>query len=260
MFMLLHGRPQPAACGLVRNFSPAIRRSAFFFADIAYALRSCRNVLALRIDVHLPPRTVEREIAALDRRLRDPDDILYDLDCIPVDYPGMVFRHREANGEHYVYAINARTGRLAGYTVFNRLIELNRKQDKHLRAAHSKYARAYQRLGIATAVYRWWLDGGRCLITGARQSRGANVLWQSLGKRYTLFHVDLRDKQLSFLGRRIDSHTRQQLQTRMILAGKGWSTQRLAAAIGMPTPQIPDMQHIRITEDTGEKTAGIRST
>lgn len=249
MFMLLHGRPQLAACGLVRNFSPAIRRSAFFFADVVSVFHSCRNVLALRIDVHLPPRSVEREIAALDRRLRDPDDILYGLDCIPVDYPGMVFRHREADGEHYVYAINARTGRLAGYTVFNRLVELNRKQDRYLRAAHSKYARAYQRLGIATAVYRWWLDSGRCLISGARQSTGANALWQSLGKRYTLFHVDLRDKQLSFLGRRIDGRTRQQLQTRMILAGKDWSEQRLAAAIGMEIPETTRMSHMQIVEN-----------
>jgi GNAT superfamily N-acetyltransferase len=67
---------------------------------------------------------------------------------------------READGELYVYIEDVRRDRLVGYTVFNRLVELSREADRHIRAPHSQYDPAYQRRGLASAVYRWALDQG----------------------------------------------------------------------------------------------------
>jgi hypothetical protein len=131
------------------------------------------GLLELRIDVQLPPSEVEKELDAINRRLHRPGDALYDLPTLDIGFPGLRFRYRVADGEHYIYVEDVKRGCLAGYTIFNRLIELNRRQDKHLRATHSKYAAPYQRRGIATAIYRWWLDGGHSLISGARTHCGA---------------------------------------------------------------------------------------
>lgn len=113
-------------------------------------------------------------------------------------------------------------GVLAGYTVFNRLVEVNRQLDRFVRAPHSKYATAYQRRGIATAVYEWALAQGFCLISGARQSPGANALWQSLANRHRLEYVDIRNKRIHCLGAQVDRQTEEGLQTRMLLLGDGW--------------------------------------
>ena len=193
------------------------------------------RALELRIDV-TAPSGLEQELDTLYRRLRRPGDVLYDLPAICINFPGLAFRYREADGEYYVYVEDLAGQCLAGYTVFNRLVEVNRRADAYLRAPHSKYARAYQRRGIATAIYRWWLEAGNCLITGARQSVGANALWHSLGKRYELLYVDLRSKSLRALGRQVDHTTREDLHTRMIMLGKGWDIDRLAASIGILLP------------------------
>lgn len=191
------------------------------------------GVLELRIDVQLPPSEVEKELDALHRRLNRPGDALYDLPTLQIDFPGLRFRYRVADGEHYIYVEDVKRGCLAGYTIFNRLIELNRRQDKHLRATHSKYATPYQRRGIATAIYRWWLDAGNCLISGARQSSGAHALWRSLGKKYELIYVDLREKKLRCLGPRVSSRVREDLYTRMILIGADQDLHSLAENTGM---------------------------
>lgn len=70
-------------------------------------------------------------------------------------------------------------------------------------------------------------------ISGARQSVGAHALWRALGKCYELFHVELRDKRLRYLGHRVDERIRQDLHTRMILLGRDWDRDRLAACTGM---------------------------
>lgn len=188
----------------------------------------------LRIDVAHPPDDLERELDELYRRMGRPGHRLHGLASVPVApgcFPGLVFRHREADGEHYVYAEDVQLRRLAGYTVFNRLVELDRRADRHLRAPHSKYAAAYQRKGIATAVYRWWLQGGNCLISGARQSPGAHALWQALARDRTLLHVALQDKTLR--QQACGSAPRDDFHTRMILLGDGWSVQRLVSSAGM---------------------------
>ena len=79
----------------------------------------------------------------------------------------------------------------------------------------------YSRMGIASAIYRWWLDSGRSLITGARQSAGAHGLWMALARDYELAAA------------RIDTHKRVQqlplppppgffnaLDTRLVLVGR----------------------------------------
>lgn len=194
------------------------------------------RAMELRIDVTLPS-DLESELETLYRRLHRRGDALYDLPVICINFPGLVLRYREADGEHYVYVEDLARRCLAGYTVFNRLVEVDRRADRHLRAPHSKYARAYQRRGIATAIYRWWLEAGNCLITGARQSAGANALWHSLGKRYELIYVDLRNKTLRSLGQQVDRQTHEDLHTRMILFGKGWDSDRLAAQAGLGLPK-----------------------
>lgn len=192
--------------------------------------------MELRIDVQLPLSELERELEVLGRRLNRPGDILYDLPCLDINFPDLAFRYREADGEHYIYVEDLKRGCLAGYTVFNRLIELNRRQDKHLRATHSKYAPAYQRRGIASAIYKWWLDAGNCLISGARQSAGAHALWHSLNKHYDLFYVDLRNKTLSYLGTEVSEQFCEDLHTRMIMLGKNRELAELAECIEMALP------------------------
>lgn len=189
--------------------------------------------MELRIDVGHRPSDIERELEALYRRLTRPGDALHGLPAICIRLPGLVLRYREADGEHYVYAEDTVKRCLAGYVVFNRLVEVNRRTDPYLRAPHAKFAGAYQRLGIATAVYRWWLDSGNCLISGARQSPGANALWSSLARRYESFYVDLRNKQLRHLGPQPDARTQQDLHTRIVLLGRGWCRERLAECTGM---------------------------
>lgn len=196
----------------------------------------------LRIDVAQRPSDIEKELAALHERLCRPGDPLFGLPVLCIRFRGLVFRYREADGEHYVYVEDAARRRLAGYVVFNRLIELNRRADPHLRAPHAKFAADYQRRGIATAVYRWWLDSGKVLISGARQSVGANALWHALGRRYERLYVDLREKRLRCLGRQVDAPTLQDLHTRIVMLGKGWDAAALAACTGMLLDAGADME------------------
>lgn len=186
--------------------------------------------MALRIDVSHRHEDIERELAALERRLTG---ILHALDTLPIGLPGIVFRHRVADGEHYVYAVDAASGRLAGYTVFNRLVEIDRRADRYLRAPHSKYAARWQRRGIATAVYRWWLAAGNCLISGARQSVGAHALWRSLAREHPLAYVSLDRRRLAYLPANVPAPVREELGTRMILLARGWDRERFATAAGV---------------------------
>ncbi|HMM47311.1 MAG TPA: hypothetical protein PKC12_04950 [Thiobacillaceae bacterium] len=196
----------------------------------------------LRIDVAQAPSDIEKQLESLHRRLNRPGDALYDLPTLCIQIPGLVLRYREADGEHYVYVEDRARGRLAGYVVFNRLVEVDRRADPHLRAPHARFAAAYQRRGIATAIYRWWLDRGNTLITGARQSPGANALWHALARRYELFYVELRDKRLRYLGHSVDSGLEQDLHTRMVMLGRDADLASLSASTGM--------QHVQARVDT----------
>lgn len=187
----------------------------------------------LRIDVQHGQERLDGEFDTLHDRLHTPGDRLHGIPAVSTGDPDLVIRHREADGEFYVYVEDVRHRRLAGYTVFNRLIEVQRRADRYVRAPHSKYDAHYRRRGLATAVYRWGLDAGLCLLTGARQSPAAHALWHSLARHYTLGHVDLRDKTLTWLGAAVPPPVLDDLHTRMVLLGKGWSVARFAEATGM---------------------------
>lgn len=207
------------------------------FAVPTLALPAIRLALGLvtelRIDVNHTPDEVGSELDAIRNRMSRPSDRLYGLPEVRTDIPGLVLRHREADGEYYVYVVDLRRDRVAGYTVFNRLIEVGRRADPYLRAPHSKYAAPYQRMGLATAVYRWGLDAGLCIMSGARQSEGAHRLWLGLARDYELGYVDLRRKRLSYLGRAVDAAVLGDLHTRMVLLGRGWTLERHMQATGM---------------------------
>lgn len=198
---------------------------ALLHGTLARALRPWSE---LRIDVDQPTEHIETELQGLHDRLRDPDDLLHrSCRLLPLPLPGLLAWHREADGEHYVYVEDPGAGRLAGTTVFNRLVEVDRRTDRHVRAPHSRYAPAYQRRGIASAVYGWMLARGICLVSGARQSPGAHALWRALARRHPMSHVEIAGGGLHFLGREVPEAVREQLGTRLILLGTGWTLERL---------------------------------
>ncbi|WP_207807055.1 hypothetical protein [Parazoarcus communis] len=183
----------------------------------------------LRIDVVIAPETIEQDLAALHQRLHRPGDPVSQCATLPLNLPGLRVHHRVADGEDYIYVEDVLGRRLAGYTVFKRLVELDRRTDRHFRAPHSRYAAAYQRRGIATAVYEWGLARGDCFVSGARQSVGAHALWQALGRRHPLGFAEIRSKRLHDLASPPDEALMTALSTRMILLGSGWSAARLRA-------------------------------
>ncbi len=181
-----------------------------------------RHTMELRVDVHWSAAAVDDELKSLHARLERSGLFKGGTNIISTQLPGLVLRHREADGEHYIYVEDVDRGCLAGYTVFNRLIEVNRSLDRFVRAPHSKYAVEYQRRGIATAVYEWALGHGFCLVSGARQSQSAHGLWMSLATRHRLEYVEVRNKCIHLLASPVDPLTRDRLQTRMLLLGEGW--------------------------------------
>lgn len=232
--MLALGIPLPYAPDEKRKRTPAwlTRRLSRCWST----LRGAGIRAELRIDVDLRPEDLASELDNLYRRLRTPGDSMFGSATVPTHLPGLVFRTREADGEYYVYVEDVVRGCLAGYTVFNRLVELNRRADRHLRAPHSRYAPAYQRRGLASAVYEWALGSGLCLISGARQSAGAHALWRALAQRHGLVYVDVREKTLRCLGSDVDDAVLADLHTRMVLLGSDWTLERLRAATGMLAP------------------------
>lgn len=180
----------------------------------------------MRIDVQVPTADVEAELERIELRLQAAGRPLRSMATLDLWMPGLVFRHREADGEHFVYAEEAASGRLAGCTVFNRLVELDRRADRVLRSPHSKYGRRHQRRGIASAVYGWALGKGICLLSGPRQSPGANALWHSLAKAHPLGYVSLEDKVLRYLGEEAGEDRSGDLRTRMVLRAPGWDLDR----------------------------------
>jgi hypothetical protein len=199
-----------------------------------------RYTSELRIDVKHDHADIERQLAEVHARFRRAKEGLRDLPAASVELPGLVARCREADGEHYVYVEDTAQRRLAGYIVFNRLIELDRRADSYLRSPHAKIAPGYQRRGITTTVYRWWLDAGNCLITGARQSVAANALWRSFVRSRESFYVDLRDRKLRDLGAEVDACVLHDLHTRIVLLGTGWRKEAFAQCTGISTHAQPE--------------------
>lgn len=183
----------------------------------------------LRIDVALPDGELERELDALYHRwlaTELPSDGLTDL-ALPGD--GLVFKTRQADGEHFVYAIDPVRQKLAAYVVMSRLIEVDRRADRYLRSPHAKVSASYRRLGITSRIYRWWLGSGGCLMTGARQSAAAHALWQSLAKDHELVYVSVSRKRVRGLPHPVSEATLDDLGTRMVLLAKGCQLDQFAS-------------------------------
>lgn len=188
----------------------------------------------LRIDVSpIPPQQLEGECASIHDRIHTPGDRLHGLPEIPLSDPRFAIRYRSADGEFYVYVEDQLEHRIAGFTVFNRLIELDKRADRYIRGPHSRFDPAYQRKGLASCIYRWALDAGLCLVTGARQSPGAHALWHKLAASHRLGYVDIRNKKMHYLGECVAPERLDPLSTRMFLLGQGWSLGSFAAATGM---------------------------
>ena len=191
----------------------------------------------LRIDVPPPSATPQPdELASLYNRLHRRRDALFGASVLALPLPNLRVYCREADGEFYLYVEDMQAHCLAGYTVFNRLVEVNRRTDAVVRAPHSRYAEPYQRRGIATALYLWALGGGMCLLSGARQSPGAHALWHKLARDYPLCHVAVQGKQLHHLGPQVSPELLDELHTRMLLLGQGWDVERFSSTTQMQGP------------------------
>lgn len=186
----------------------------------------------LRIDVVLPGDALERQLEQLHERLQSGERLPARV-LLPPLVSGFLFHYRESDGEFFVYVVEAATGRLAGYTVFNRLTELAKRAGPFLRAPHSRYARRYQGRGLATAVYQWALGAGLCLLSGPRQSPAAYRLWLRLRRGgHHLDFVQLLEGRLRWLGPEVDDEVLERFDTRMLLFGCGWDWPALARATG----------------------------
>ena len=177
----------------------------------------------MRIDVSLAHRDLHAELAVLHARMQRPGDVLHGLPTIAGPWHDLVLRYRETDGEFHVYVEDRARGQLAGCTVFNRVFELDRDIGRHLRSPHSRYAQDYQRRGLATAVYRWALAAGLCLLSGPRQSPGAHALWQALGRSHDLTYARICDKTLRVGPPADENRALQDYETRLLLLGSGWA-------------------------------------
>lgn len=190
-------------------------------------------VTELRIDVMQP--LVDGELEAIYDCIYQPGSKLHGLQRRPLHDPQFCLHWREADGEWYAYVEDLDRRRLAGYTVFNRLVEVDRRTDRHVRSPHSRFAPHYQRRGLASAVYRSVLDAGTCLLSGARQSPGAHGLWNHLARGYESHYVGITEtKRLQYLGREAPpACVLDRLATRRLLLGRDRPLQDFASGVKM---------------------------
>jgi len=190
-----------------------------------------RWLTELRVDVHLPEDRVQAELDALNQRR---DRLLGAAEALP-PLAGMSAHLRvwvrQADGEFFVYVMDPYAGQMVAYVTLNRLVELNRQADRLFRAPHTKVAVPWRRRGIASAIYRWWLDSGQSLMTGARQSPAARGLWLSMARHYRMRYVSIDKRQVLDLGDHAPEGTLERLGTRAVLLGRG---RELADGVGGP--------------------------
>lgn len=184
----------------------------------------------MRIDVSLEHRDLGAELATLHARMHTPGDPLHGLPTVPSGLPGFRLRYRETDGEFHLYVEDAARNLLAGCTVFQHVFEVDRRAARYVRSPHSRYAAGYRQRGLATAVYRWALEAGLCLLSGPRQSPGAHRLWRALARTHGLAFVRLHERRLEMLGSLVERSAFEAFDTRMLLLGSGWDLQRFAAA------------------------------
>ncbi len=215
-------------------FAPALHLPATVPWRLPVLPRWLRYTQELRIDVQSPSATPQPdELESLYARMHRRRDALFGSSVLALPLAHLRVYCREADGEFYLYVEDVQARCLAGYTVFNRLVEVNRRTDALVRAPHSRYAEPYQRRGIATALYRWALDRGMCLLSGARQSPGAHALWHKLARDYPLCHVAVEHKTLHHLGPEVSPDLLDDLHTRLLLLGQGWDLESFTRATRM---------------------------
>ena len=185
----------------------------------------------MRIDVALAQRDIDFGLATLHGRMQSPGDALHGLPAIATTLRDFAFRYREADGQFYVYVEDTARRRLAGSTVFHRVPDIDGRAGRHLRSPHSRYASAYCRRGLASAVYGWALHAGMCLISGPRQSAAAHGLWMALARSHELLYVEVRERRLHCVGTDIEADRFEEFATRMVLLGAGWSPGRFAGSL-----------------------------
>ena len=180
----------------------------------------------MRVDVDLDHRNMEAELAALYGRLRLRGDAMQPVPAFAPRAPELVFHCREIDGEFHVYAEDPARNVLAGCTVFNRVFELDAEVGRFVRSPHSRYAPAYQRKGVASAVYQWALQAGMSLVSGPRQSVGAYRLWEALGRSWELLVVSLEGRTLRAIAEGAERQALEVFDTRMMLVGTGMRPSR----------------------------------
>ena len=192
----------------------------------------------MRVDVHLSEESVESELATLYERPQLRGVLSSGVPGSPTCVPHVHAYTRHCDGEHFFYLVDVSMCRLAGYTVFSRMVELPKRADRHCRSPHSKVHPAYQRMGLATWAYRSMLASGMCLVSGARQSAAAHRLWMRLGHEHPLRLVDIAGREVRLREAAAFSDVPDDLPTRMILLGKGWSTENLCVRAGVASGPV----------------------
>lgn len=187
----------------------------------------------MRVDVHLSEESVESELATLYERPQLGRILSSGLPGSPTCVPHVHAYTRHCDGEQFFYLVDVSMCRLAGYTVFSRMVELPKRADRHCRSPHSKVHPAYRRMGLATWAYRSMLASGMCLVSGARQSAAAHRLWMRLGREHPLRLVDIADRRVRLREATAFGHVPDDLPARMILLGRGWSTDSLCERAGV---------------------------
>ncbi|MEI2416708.1 N-acetyltransferase [Orrella sp. JC864] len=181
----------------------------------------------MRIDYDAGTQRVQAELDALQARLQARTPRLRARGLPLAGLTHLRVHQRSADGEHYFYIEDVRARLLAGYVVFNRLVDIDRALDPYVRSPHARFRPAYQRQGVATWLYRQMLDAGVSLLSGARQSAAAHALWRALGRRYPMGFVRLQGRELTALGPAISLDVFDDLHTRLLLCGAGWDIAQL---------------------------------
>ena len=190
----------------------------------------------MRVDVHFPEDRITADLARLNRRIRCLLDASREIPPRPMPLrglpSGLQARLRAIDGETFVYVLDSRVERIVASTVLNRLVELGRRTDDGLRAPHSRVALDWRRRGITSAIYRWRLDAGHSLITGARQSPAARALWLRLARDYRLAYVRLEARRVLLLDDMPPPAELAALNVRAVLFGRGCESGPWTAADG----------------------------
>lgn len=191
----------------------------------------------MRIDVRLPPGQIDQDLAALAQRLPGLPGPLLPLH--PVSAPCTVLWRQGPSGV-YVYVLARGRQGLAGYVSFTCVA-----RQGQVFSPHAKFSADHQRLGLATRIYQWMLDGGACLLSGARQSEASHRLWRSLGRSRHLGFARVLPHGLQDLGTEAPDTAFSDLDTRLLLLGRGRTVDSVAPPQGLPRKSSASTASVR---------------